>query len=38
MELHTYIECSKCGSFVRASKHTPEECKALPKLSEVMEK
>lgn len=26
-ELHTYIKCSKCGESVRASKHTPEECK-----------
>jgi len=27
MELHTYIKCSKCGESVRASRHTPEECK-----------
>ncbi len=27
MELHTYIICSKCGESVRASRHTPEECK-----------
>ena len=25
--LHTYIKCSKCGDTVRASRHTPEECK-----------
>jgi len=27
MELHTYIKCSKCGEPVRASRHTPEDCK-----------
>jgi len=27
VELHTYIKCSKCGESVRASRHTPEECK-----------
>jgi len=27
MELHTYIKCEKCGESVRASRHTPEECK-----------
>jgi len=26
-ELHTYIKCSKCDALVRASRHTPEECK-----------
>lgn len=23
----TVIKCSKCGGFVKASRHTPEECK-----------
>lgn len=26
MELHTYIQCSKCHKSVRASRHTKEEC------------
>jgi len=35
-ELHTYIICSKCGQSVRASRHTPEECKkALQSTAEV---
>ena len=28
VELHTFIKCSKCGESVRASRHTPEECKS----------
>jgi len=31
MKLHTYIKCSKCGETVRASRHTPEECKGWQK-------
>jgi len=27
VELHTYVKCSKCGESIRASRHTPEECK-----------
>jgi len=32
IELHTYIKCPKCGESVRASRHTPEDCKNNLKL------
>jgi len=27
VNLTTVIKCSKCGGYVKASRHTPEECK-----------
>lgn len=29
MKLTTIIKCSKCGGYVKASRHTPEECKKM---------
>ena len=38
MEVHTYIECSKCGYAVRTSKHTLEECEGFKKFGKYEEK